>query len=635
MKRYGMATLLLIASACGDEPTKPPPGHASLTLINAVINNNNGGFRDSAWTLVANGPTPFSGPGHTVSDSALSAGAYVLSISGPAGYRASDWVCSGGVQSGNTITLGSDDRAVCRISHDDMPPKLTLVKVVTNDDGGVAQPSDFVLYAQGQVSFEGPGVATSDVDFFQGVYTLREGGPSGYTAGAWSCTGATATGDPPVVSLTLGQVATCTSTSNDVAATRTTYYVDDPGDFQITTDLAPAGLSAGDIVTFSPTGGRHSAVAGLTFGTNAFAKIQDAIDAVSSAYDVIRVAGGTFAEQVRVNKSVVLLGNQYGVDARQRPGTAGETVLTGSSGSTSFSVTAGDVTIDGFTVQDATNAANAGAGIVIGYVTSGTNVRNNIIKDNITGLYIANFNNSPWTVIQQNVFRSNNRPGPTGGVGVYCDSSTTGGTRHFSMLIDNNSFLDHTGAAAIVLTTNTEISNVTISNNLFDHNAGTLVARRLHFWHFTGNESRNSTRAAGAELRLVDGVFGLNITRNILAGSGQTGSRAVQVSSAGNPAGAIVFELNSISGYDSAAVELDAGAYTNKFDAKYNWWGASIGPNGLCNLSGLGGAGQRIIDQNLQVDCQPFLTSGTDSDSDTPGFQPPGFSALQRARAVR
>ena len=80
---------------------------------------------------------------------------------------------------------------------------------------------------------------------------------------------------------------------------------------------------------------------------------------------------------------------------------------------------------------------------------------------------------------------------------------------------------------------------------------------------------------------------------------------------------------------------LDAGAYTNKFDAKYNWWGASIGPNGLCNLSGLGGAGQRIIDQNLQVDCQPFLTSGTDSDSDTPGFQPPGFSALQPARAVR
>lgn len=629
MKRLCAVALVLIVSACKDESTKPP-SLASLTLRNEVVNNNGGGAVIGDWTLSADGPTPLSGPGGAVSDANFASGTYVLSATGPAGYRASPWLCAGGtvgvVQSGDSLTLPPDASAVCTIAHDDIPPKLTLVKVVTNDNGGVAQPSDFVLYAQGTKSFDGPGEATSDVDFYRGPYTLREGtGPSGYTAGTWSCTGATVSGDPAQVTLALGQVATCTVTNDDVAAARTTYYVDNPGDFLITTDVAPAGLSAGDIVTFSPGAGAHSTVAGLTFGTNAFGTIQDAINAVTAAYDVIEVGGGTFAEQVTVNKSVVLRGNQYGVDARQRAGTAGETVLTGNAGSTSFVVTAGDVTIDGFTVQDATNAANAGAGIVIGYLTSGTNVRNNIIQDNITGVYVANFNNLPWTVIQQNVFRNNNRPGPTSGVGVYSDSGTTGGTTHFSVLIDNNRFLDHTGAAAIVLISR-GMQSVTISNNLFDHNAGTLVASNVEFSRFTSNESRNSTLGGGgAELRLLNGMVGFNITHNILAGSsGQTGSRAVRVS---GPAQSILFELNSISGYDSAAVELDPGGYTGSFDAESNWWGATIGPNALCNLPGYGGPGQRIVDPNLQIDCQPFLTTGTDSDPATPGFQPAGFSA--------
>src|SRR5437773_2323923 len=52
----------------------------------------------------------------------------------------------------------------------------------------------------------------------------------------------------------------------------TTRYVDNPGDFNITTDTAPPGLSAGDTVTWDPgAGSQHgAAVPGLIFGTNAF-----------------------------------------------------------------------------------------------------------------------------------------------------------------------------------------------------------------------------------------------------------------------------------------------------------------------------------------------------------------------------
>src|SRR5262245_45300396 len=55
-------------------------------------------------------------------------------------------------------------------------------------------------------------------------------------------------------------------------------YVDNPGDYIVTTDTAPPGISNGDTVTWNPgTGSQHGGpVAGLTFGTNAFSTIQGA-----------------------------------------------------------------------------------------------------------------------------------------------------------------------------------------------------------------------------------------------------------------------------------------------------------------------------------------------------------------------
>src|SRR5262245_15174337 len=113
----------------------------------------------------------------------------------------------------------------------------------------------------------------------------------------------------------------------------TTRYVDNPalgnaitagvsGDFQVTHDQGTIGtLDAGDEVTWNP--GLNSAhggpVAGLIFGTTAFGTIQSAINA-SVDGDTVRVAGGTFSELVNVNKSIDVLGNQFGVDARTRTG---------------------------------------------------------------------------------------------------------------------------------------------------------------------------------------------------------------------------------------------------------------------------------------------------------------------------
>src|SRR5205085_4934292 len=77
-----------------------------------------------------------------------------------------------------------------------------------------------------------------------------------------------------------------------------TLYVDNTADYAITNDVAPAGFSTGDTVTWNPgPGSAHGgSVAGLIVGTNAFDTIQGAVNAAAPG-DTIRVAPGTFNEQ--------------------------------------------------------------------------------------------------------------------------------------------------------------------------------------------------------------------------------------------------------------------------------------------------------------------------------------------------
>ena len=87
------------------------------------------------------------------------------------------------------------------------------------------QPTDWLLSATGGVTIQGavgdPAVTNAVVPV--GSYALAEaGGPGGYTASAWSCTGATST-DPTTGTVTLaaGDAATCTITNTDQPATLT------------------------------------------------------------------------------------------------------------------------------------------------------------------------------------------------------------------------------------------------------------------------------------------------------------------------------------------------------------------------------------------------------------------------------
>ena len=207
---------------------------AALTLIKTVTNDNGGDAEATDWTLTATGPTT-GVTGTTgsdpVTDAEVSAGSYDLSeADGPAGYTGGDWSCTGGTLTGATVAVPLGGDVACTINNNDQPAQLTLVKTVTNDNGGTAQPTAWTLNAGGPTPITGTTGAGSvtNATVNAGTYTLSEsGGPGGYTAGGWTCTGVTNTGATLV--LTPGSNATCTINNDDQPAQLTLVKTVDNG----------------------------------------------------------------------------------------------------------------------------------------------------------------------------------------------------------------------------------------------------------------------------------------------------------------------------------------------------------------------------------------------------------------------
>lgn len=187
----------------------------SLTLVKEVTNNNGGSADESAWTLTATGPTGLSGAGPSVSSNAsFDQGTYTLSESdGPAGYTASDWVCEGGSQEGDEITINLGEDAVCTITNDDQPGTIIVKKIVINDDEGENTADDFSFQVNGgeetpfiqdgENELLGEKIVSVDAE----TYDITEVTVAGYTTSYDNCSN---------VEVDNGETETCTITNNDV-----------------------------------------------------------------------------------------------------------------------------------------------------------------------------------------------------------------------------------------------------------------------------------------------------------------------------------------------------------------------------------------------------------------------------------
>ena len=180
-----------------------------LHLRKVIVNDNGGEATVADFTLTADGTgsNDLSGTSPVDSGSGLLADTWALSETSPAGYTASDWVCVGGTQSVSNIAVGIGGEATCTITNDDIPPKLTVEKIVINDDGGRAVAGDFQAYVDG-----GPVPWGTPQTLVAGPHTASEDVIPGYTASAWGG-GCAPDGS---VTLTVGEDKTCYITNDDV-----------------------------------------------------------------------------------------------------------------------------------------------------------------------------------------------------------------------------------------------------------------------------------------------------------------------------------------------------------------------------------------------------------------------------------
>jgi len=122
-----------VETICSFDDSKAP----TLTVTKIVVNDDGGTAVVSDFPLFVDGNSVTSGVKNTVS-----AGAHTVSETNLSGYTAT---IGGDCAADGSITLSAGDDKTCTITNDDQQATITVVKEVTNDDGGSAAPDDFDL----------------------------------------------------------------------------------------------------------------------------------------------------------------------------------------------------------------------------------------------------------------------------------------------------------------------------------------------------------------------------------------------------------------------------------------------------------------------------------------------------------
>jgi parallel beta-helix repeat protein len=335
---------------------------------------------------------------------------------------------------------------------------------------------------------------------------------------------------------------------------------------------------------------------------------------VSVATTTVNVGAGTYNEDVSIGKALTLKGANFGVDARTGVATrVAETVVVGTS--STFTIGADNVVIDGFTVKgtDPGSPNGASTGVTYSPAKSNTTLQNTIITDNVIGVYPSCVSSC---TIQRNLFDSNNFDGAAGGAGIYTDFTTNG------LIVTQNEFKGHSRNSSVIFGSATAGThqNLTFTSNLVQ---STLAASAVYVFDVTnGNFSSNRIlQSAGTGISLGGGDSNITIQNNDFTGS----MRGVRLQkdipnfgSSGAPVpnnSAVEVHLNAFVNNAQYGVNL-VDSYTGTLNASRNWWGNANGPTNGANT---GGTGTAVM--GSPVDFSPWLGDGTDTSANI-GFQP-------------
>ena len=412
---------------------------------------------------------------------------------------------------------------------------------------------------------------------------------------------------------------------------------------------------------FVRTDGSNATCNGLTNASAAsapncaFLTIQQAIT-TASAGDTINVAAGLYtqATAITVNKSLTILGAQAGVDPRPSAGTmrvigsASEAIIDGNGLSNAFSIQASDVTIDGFDIKNATtalvdslgasvfnnakvryniihNASTAGGakGVRLTAMTDSTVEYNNlfVVADSGIELGAAAAGASTDALVQYNEVHDLGSAGSTNSA-IYAFATGSAATA-INATIRGNLVYNHFGNDAIKIgakggqdrllpggTLEDNIVHDTAQDGITIDTANTTVQRNEVYRSFSSN---------GA-IYVEHGDNNVQVLNNYIHDNA-AGLAAILVGFSGRPASPtnnVVKQNSLVNNTNNFVFFRDNTGGTATLDASGNWYGSSSQATVTASVKSSAGA----VTTTNRIDFTPWLNSGTDSNSMTPGFQP-------------
>jgi len=281
--------------------------------------------------------------------------------------------------------------------------------------------------------------------------------------------------------------------------------------------------------------------------------IQEAVNA-ATAGDTIKVKPGTYAENVRVNKTLSIKGPEAPLSKYLDPSKAAivDPVDDGilSNPAVAFDLVANGILIEGFTIGEFDKAADAdgNVGIRTSSAFSGYQIEENVIENNTIGIYLntATTLNAVGSVrrtgVEENVIRNNDVAGAASGNGIYSDQGLQNVDIKDNVFSGRNFNVGITIVNAPDQTTNPTLqTNIRIRDNNFKASTG----GGIYFESVTNSSIRDNkfTRTALNGIQLNGGNQHVVIEENKLDTVGTDGYHGIILS---NESGDGVNQNNTI-----------------------------------------------------------------------------------------
>jgi parallel beta-helix repeat protein len=276
--------------------------------------------------------------------------------------------------------------------------------------------------------------------------------------------------------------------------------------------------------------------------------IQGGVNAAAPG-DTVKVCPGTYTENVTVNKALILNGAKAGVNGTRVVGANESIVHAFDPNQPIFMLTADGITLNGFLVEGNTN----NAGIQTSPTFSGYRIVNNIVRDNVFGIYLHG-SGAATTLVRRNLIQANNRPGAAFGNGIYSDQGALG------ISIQANHFENNRNVAVLFANGGTQQKSIIIQNNrslndrtfagLFNVQNAQVVANRTNDTFDADDDG--STIFVGGD---SDGIL---IQRNVLTNPEFAGIAVRDTLQVFSGAANVDILGNTISGAEASGIDVSA-----------------------------------------------------------------------------